>query len=233
MLRYFQPTDQNANNTLRFVRTEIGLPADSTTDLMKCQYSTTVATFASLDSATIQVDGGTATQVSFPGGAQTTAAGVKDQIIALAEAQGFLLDDDPRDVAVTLNGADLQIECYGELVFVSFHDGGTSYTSTQKCNTSAVADYITTYAGSTNPVLTVDGTSATVTGTFSNDSTGAANLETALQGEALLSGYTALTAVYNTTLGGIVITVTTGLGKTIVFDGKTLSEENPQQVFTV
>jgi len=236
MLKIFTKSDQNANNTLRMITSELG---DATALInpsyyMNCQYSTTVTNFP-----TNTVTGfnytkeGVAGVVTFAS-AQTTVSGVKSAILDSLQGIGVLLDDDPRDISVSLNGTDLQIEIYGELVIDSFIDNSAAtYAATAKCNTKSVADYTSSFGALTAATLIVDGVTSGTTYTATNDAGGATALQTALQGDALLTGYQSLTVSYNATLNGLVVTIVTDLGKNITLSGKQFTQENPQQIFVV
>ena len=232
MIRKYEPTDQNSNNTLRLIKTEIGLDPTAVTSLMKCQYDVSIAAFTDVVSFDYTNEG-TAGTYTFPT-APTSVTTLRDALIVAFESIGYLLDDDARDIKITDNAGTYEIELTGELVIVQFTDSGaTNYAATAKCNTKAVSDYIATFGALVAVPLTVNGVTSGTTYTATNDAAGAIALETALQGDALLATAQSVSVVYNTALNGLVVTIVNDLGQSIVLDGKTFTEENPQQIFVV
>lgn len=228
MFRKIQPTGQNANNTLKILKTESGC-CGSTGVLKKCQYDVTISSFANVASFTID-DEGTTKTIAFDA-TITDYTKIKDAVIAKARENGYILDEDPLDIQVTESGGDVTIKIWGEMKVTKFTNASASDSAmTEKCTVKLVSDYETTYAGSTNPVLVVDGSASTVTGAFANNGTGAAALETALA--TALSGEQSVTCTYDVTIPAIRIKIVTDSGQSIKFDNKQLQESNVTKLYT-
>jgi hypothetical protein len=233
MFRKLLNTDASATNTLEVFKSESGC-CGSTTSLAKCQYTSASMTWADvvtnggLDSITVS-DEGTTTVLAFPSPI-TVVADLKDAIIAAAKTIGYVLDDNPLDVVVT-GTTTVVVDIYGELKVTTSTDGTASYAYTEKCTTKVISDYTGSFGSlSVNPVISVDGTTATVTGTFTIDASGATALQAAIA--SAITGEQSVSVVYDAVDDTLDVTITYDNGTDFIFDGKVLIEGNVRSIFT-
>ena len=227
MFKKVIPTDQSTTNTLKFQKSNSGC-CGSKTNLKECLYEVTISSFANVASFTID-DEGTSRTIAFDS-TITDSSAIKDAIIAKAKTVGYYLDDNPLDVTVTVSGGDVTIKVYGELKVTKFTNAADAdFTTTEKCSINVISDYETLYTGGTDPVISVDGTNATVSGTFTNNAAGATALQTAIA--AAISGEEGVVVTYDSSVPTLKIVITEDSGKEIIFNTKQLAESNVRSIY--
>lgn len=227
MFRKIEPTDQNANNSLNVFKSESGC-CGSTDNLKKCLYEVAIASFANVASFTID-DEGTEKEIAFDASI-TDSAKIKDAVIAKAKANGYVLDDDPLDIQVSESGGSVTIKVWGELKITKFTNAAsTDYAVTEKCSKKVVSDYDLAYTGGTDPVLSVDGTTSTVSGTFANSAAGATSLQTALANA--LSGEQSITVTHDASVPTLKIKVVYDNATELKLANKQFTESNVTRIF--
>ena len=123
MFRKLLNPESSATNSLRVLKSESGC-CGSTLSLKKCQYSTASITWATVVTnggiTSITVDDEGVSKVLAFSAPVTDVTLLKDAIIAAAEAIGYTLDQDARDVTVT-GTSSVTVDLYGELK-ATFYD---------------------------------------------------------------------------------------------------------------
>ena len=219
--------EANAANTLGHFATESGCCPGS--DNVICQYQAAVASFTNLTGVVVTYAGADIT-VPFSGTISDFTL-LADEINTAIKSVGFDPDQDPKDVEVLEAGGNLTINVWGEAVIKEYAGAGGPYAATALCTVQAIMDYVTTSQGGSNLVLVEDGTPTTLTGPFALDGTGAAALQSDIEGA--IAGEQAVVCTYDANLDTILVTITHNTGKTFTLEGKTMPGENARQIYIV
>jgi uncharacterized protein YuzE len=186
--------DAHDLNTVQLFATDSGCCGE---DYQKCKYTIAIDTFVDVASITI-TENGVAKTIAFPA-TVTTSGGIADAIRAALETEGYILDDDAREVDVTVNGNAVAIDIWGEAVVTKVTEADdTDHSATKKCTKQVRCTYATVVAGGAMTV-SVDGGSAESLGTIAYPSN-AASVKSAIEGATALSGVSDVVVTENATL---------------------------------